>query len=162
MERMPITTSNNHCLLKNHRSSSVFKPTNIWWLRGTQFRSIYHFEWSDPMVISDGQLVTIYLHIMASRWQGLHLASTQDSKLSHEIEVIGQPVHWDSTQSMKVHSIQKEATRRVNVLSNAKNIIGIAKLLYRKNQITQKMTNNRLIKQTAGKPCRNSKCYILL
>ena len=75
MERMPITTINYQL-----------------WLRGTQFRSIYHFEWSDPMVISNGQLVTIYLHIMASRWQGLHLASTQDSKLSHEIEVSGQPV----------------------------------------------------------------------
>ena len=64
MERMPITTINNHCLLKNHRSSGVFKLTNIGWLRGTQFRSIYHFEWSDPMVISNGQLVTIYLHIV--------------------------------------------------------------------------------------------------
>ena len=108
-------------------------------------RSNGHFEWST------GNNLSTY-RPMASRWQGLHLASTQDSKLSHEIEVSGQPVHWDSTQSMKLHSIQKEATRRVNVLSNAKNIIGIAKLLYRKNQITQKMTNNRLIKQTAGKP----------
>ena len=108
-------------------------------------RSNGHFEWST------GNNLSTY-RPMASRWQGLHLVSTQDSKLSHEIEVSGQPVRWDSTQSMKVHSIQKEATWRVNVLSNAKNMIGIAKLLYRKNQITQKMTNNRLIKQTAGKP----------
>ena len=161
MERMPITTSNNHCLLSIQQCVQNFQYLMVAWhtvpiyLSFRMVRSNGHFEWST------GNNLSTY-RPMASRWQGLHLASTQDSKLSHEIEVSGQPVHWDSTQSMKVHSIQKEATRRVNVLSNAKNIIGIAKLLYRKNQITQKMTNNRLIKQTAGKPCRNSKCYILL
>ena len=35
------------------------------------------------------------------------------------------------------------------------NIIGMTKLLYGKKQIKQKMTNNRLVKQTAGKSCRN-------
>ena len=81
---------------------------------------------------------------MASTWQGLHLASTRDSKLAHEIEVSGQPVQ-DGAQS------RKEATRRVCVLSNAINIIGITKLLCRIKQIKQKITNNRLIKEKAGK-----------
>ena len=87
---------------------------------------------------------------MASRWQELHLASTRDSKLSNEIEVSGQLVQ-DGAQSMKLHIVQIEATRRVGVLSNAINIIGITKLLCKKKQMKQKITNNRLVKEKAGK-----------
>ena len=87
---------------------------------------------------------------MASRWQELHLASTRDSKLSNEIEVSGQLVQ-DGAQSMKLHIVQIEATRRVCVLSNAINIIGITKLLCKKRQMKQKITNNRLVKEKAGK-----------
>ena len=49
--------------------------------------------------------------------------SQRDSKLSHEIEAIGQPVQ-DCTQTLKSNSIQKEATRIVCVLltSNAINL----------------------------------------
>ena len=113
-------------------------------MRGAQFRPVVtHFEWLT------GYNSSTY-RPMASSWQGLHLASTRDSKLAHEIEVSGQPVQ-DGAQSMKLHIIQKEATRRVCVLSNAINIIGITKLLCRIKQIKQKITNNRLIKEKAGK-----------
>ena len=123
-------------------------------MRGAQFRPVVtHFEWLT------GYNSSTY-RPMASSWQGLHLASTRDSKLAHEIEFSGQPVQ-DGAQSMKLHIIQKEATRRVCVLANAINIIGITKLLCRKKQIKQKITNNRLIKEKAGK-LWNSKCNILL
>ena len=113
-------------------------------MSGAQFRPVVtHFEWLT------GYNSSTY-RPMASSWQGLHLASTRDSKLAHEIEVSGQPVQ-DGARSMKLHIIQKEATRRVCVLANAINIIGITKLLCRKKQIKQKITNNRLIKEKAGK-----------
>ena len=114
-------------------------------MRGAQFRSVVtRFEWLT------GYNASTYRPMAFTR-QGLHLASTRDSKLAHEIEVSGQPVQ-DGAQSMKLHIIQKEATRRVCVLSNAINIIGITKLLCRiKKKIKQKITNNRLIKEKAGK-----------
>ena len=50
------------------------------------------------------------------------LVKQRDSKLSHEIEASGEPVQ-DGAQTLKSHSIQKEATRIVCVLLTSNTII---------------------------------------